>query len=59
MRFSKSAPLKPAVRWAISVKVMFSSSFLLPGMREFTDKRQTPGFFLLGFPGISGYTREI
>lgn len=28
MRFSRSAPLKPAVRLAISVKVMFSASFL-------------------------------
>ena len=37
MRFSKSAPLKPAVRWAISVRVMFSSNFLLPQMGEFTN----------------------
>ena len=30
IRFSRSAPLKPAVRFAISVNVISSSSFLLP-----------------------------
>ena len=35
MRFSRSAPLKPAVRLAMSVRVISSPSFLLPQVQSY------------------------